>query len=184
VATAEPRGIDTLTDLGPPSDEELVALASALHQAAIAAGVSVVTAESCTGGLVGHLITQIDGSSGYYLGGVVSYSDEVKRDALGVPPEMLERHGAVSAQVARAMADGARRSFGGDLAVSVTGVAGPGGGSEEKPVGTVCLSVANRDGQRLTRSVRLPGGRQDIRERSVTVSLHMLRRLLLGESDV
>jgi PncC family amidohydrolase len=125
-----------------PSDDQLVALAEALQAACLGSGLSVATAESCTGGLVGHVITQIDGSSGYYLGGAVSYSDALKRSVLGVPAEMLERHGAVSAQVARAMADGARQAFGADVAVSVTGIAGPGGGSEAKPVGLVYVAVA------------------------------------------
>lgn len=135
----------------PPSDAELVALASGLQAMAIAAGLTVSTAESCTGGLVGHLITQVDGSSGYYLGGVVSYSDALKRSTLGVPQETLERHGAVSAQTAVAMADGARRAFGSDLAVSITGVAGPGGGTQAKPVGLVYVSVASAHGNQVRR---------------------------------
>ena len=135
----------------PPTDAELVARAVALQDAALAAGITVSTAESCTGGLVGHVITQVDGSSGYYVGGAVTYSDAIKRSALGVPAETLERHGAVSAQTAVAMADGARRAFGSDLAVSVTGIAGPGGGTAAKPVGLVYVCVASARGNEVRR---------------------------------
>jgi nicotinamide-nucleotide amidase len=147
-------------------------------------GHTVATAESCTGGLAAARLTDRAGSSDYVLGGVVVYSNEAKTSLAGVDPDLIERFGAVSTEVAAMLADGAIDRFGAELGIGITGIAGPGGGTEEKPVGTVCLSVASRDGQRLTRSVRLPGGRQDVRERSVTVSLHMLRRLLLGESDV
>jgi competence/damage-inducible protein CinA-like protein len=147
-------------------------------------GHTVATAESCTGGLVAARLTERPGSSAYVLGGVVVYSNEAKTALAGVEAELIERFGAVSTEVAAMLADGAIDRFGAELGIGVTGIAGPDGGSEEKPVGTVCLSVASRDGSRLTRSVRLPGGRQDVRERSVTVALHMLRRLLLGESDV
>jgi competence/damage-inducible protein CinA-like protein len=152
--------------------------------AALLEGHTVATAESCTGGLAAARLTDRPGSSAYVLGGVVVYSNEAKTSLAGVDPELIERFGAVSTEVAAMLADGAIDRFGAEIGIGITGVAGPGGGSEEKPVGTVCASVANRSGQRLTRSVRLPGSRQDIRERSVTVSLHMLRRLLLGESDV
>lgn len=138
----EERGSTTPTEKTLPSDAELVRLAAALCEASLAAGVTVSTAESCTGGLVGHVITQVDGSSSYYLGGVVSYSDALKRSVLSVPSQTLERHGSVSAQTAVAMAEGARRAFQTDLAVSVTGIAGPGGGSEAKPVGLVYVAVA------------------------------------------
>jgi nicotinamide-nucleotide amidase len=100
-----------------------------------------------------------------------------------VPAELIERHGAVSGQVATALADGAIARLGADVGVGVTGVAGPDGGTAEKPVGLVWFSVAERGGGRLTRSVRLPGGRADIRDRSTTVALHLVRRLLLGQSD-
>jgi nicotinamide-nucleotide amidase len=96
---------------------------------------------------------------------------------------LFERCGAVSVEVAEALADGARERFGAEIGAGITGVAGPGGGTEEKPVGLVCVSVAGADGGRLTRQVNLPGGRPDVRDRSVTVALHMLRRLLLGERD-
>lgn len=138
-------------DDAPPNDAELLQLAAALQAAALASGMTVSTAESCTGGLVGHVITQVDGASGYYLGGAVSYSDALKRSLLGVAAETLERHGAVSAQTAVAMAEGARRAFGSDLAVSITGIAGPGGGTEAKPVGLVYVCVASVRGNEVRR---------------------------------
>src|SRR5664279_1713458 len=110
----------------------LVALADRLQASCLAAGLTVATAESCTGGLVAHVITQVAGSSGYLLGGIVAYADAVKVAQLAVPQAVLDAHGAVSAQVARAMADGARARFGADLAVSITGIAGPDGGTAAK----------------------------------------------------
>lgn len=145
-------------------------------------GSSVAVAESCTGGLLAGRLTDLAGSSDYVLGGVVAYSDEVKVQLAGVPAAVIAEHGAVSIEVARALADGARSVFGAAYGLGVTGIAGPGGGSEEKPVGTVCFSVAGPDG-RMDRVVRLPGDRFMVRDRSVTVAMHMLRRVLLGEAD-
>jgi PncC family amidohydrolase len=136
------------------TDEELLGLAGAVHRRLTALGLSVATAESCTGGLVGHLLTEVPGSSAYYLGGAISYSDAVKRSALDVSSEALERHGAVSAQVAVAMAEGARRRFGADLAVAVTGIAGPDGGSDAKPVGLTYVAVADAAGHEGRRHLR------------------------------
>jgi nicotinamide-nucleotide amidase len=147
-------------------------------------GRTIAVGESCTGGLLAARMTERPGSSGCFLGGVVAYSNRAKVDLVGVDPALIERAGAVSSEVAEALAQGAAERFGADLGIGVTGVAGPDGGTEEKPVGTVCFSVVGRDGARLTRSARLPGGRSDVRERSTTVSLHMLRRLLLGETDI
>jgi nicotinamide-nucleotide amidase len=144
---------------------------------------TIAVAESCTGGLLAARLTNPPGASEYVLGGIVAYSNEAKIAHAGVARETIERHGAVSEQVARELAAGARIRFGADVGVGVTGVAGPGGGSEEKPVGLVWLSVAGADGAGLTRSVRLPGGRTDVRERAVTVAMHMIRRLLRGERD-
>ncbi|MBQ8697819.1 MAG: CinA family protein [Schwartzia sp.] len=107
---------------------------------------SVATAESCTGGLVASRLTDVAGSSGYVRGGIVSYTDAVKEEALGVSREMLAREGAVSEPVARAMAEGARRVLGADIAVSTTGLAGPGGGTDKTPVGTVFLAVSGKAG--------------------------------------
>jgi nicotinamide-nucleotide amidase len=138
-------------------------------------------AESCTGGLLAARLTERPGSSDYVAGGVVSYSNEAKRDLLGVDEALIDAHGAVSPEVARAMAEGALERFEADVACSITGIAGPGGGTEEKPVGTVCWCVLAGDGTALERSVVMPGDRTEIRDRSTTVAMQMLRRLLRGE---
>ncbi len=148
-----------------------------------ASGDAVACAESCTGGLLSARITELDGASAYFPGGLVTYANEAKTELAGVDPGLIESFGAVSAEVAEAMADGARAALGASIGVGITGIAGPGGGSEEKPVGTVWLSVSRSDGARLTRRVLLPGGRADVRDRSTTVAMHLLRRILLGESD-
>jgi nicotinamide-nucleotide amidase len=140
-------------------------------------GLTLAAAESCTGGLVSARLTAVPGSSDVFLGGVVSYANDVKEHALGVPRELLERHGAVSAEVAKAMAEGVRERLGAEVGVSVTGVAGPGGGSEEKPVGLVFLHVTGPDGEEARRS-ELPGDREMIRGRATAASLHLVRRLL------
>ena len=132
-------------------DDRLSALVERLQARCVARGLHLVTIESCTGGLVGHAITASPGSSGYYLGGMITYADVVKRDLAGVPPEVLDAHGAVSAQVALAMADGARVRMGADIAVAVTGVAGPDGGSQAKPVGLTYVAVADARGADVRR---------------------------------
>jgi PncC family amidohydrolase len=146
--------------------------------AGLLAGRRIATAESCTAGLVAARLTDRPGSSDYVAGGVVAYANEAKVELLGVDPALIEAHGAVSEPVAEAMAAGALRRFGADTAVATTGIAGPGGGTEQKPVGTVCFTVALADGRNDTRTLRLPGNRSDVRERSTTVAMHMLRRLL------
>jgi nicotinamide-nucleotide amidase len=151
--------------------------------AALLAGRTIATAESCTAGMVAARLTDRPGSSDYVAGGVVSYSNEAKVDLLGVDSQLLETHGAVSEPVAEAMAAGALRRFGADTAVATTGIAGPGGGTADKPVGTVCFCVMLGDGTKLTRTLRLPGDRSDVRERSTTVAMHLLRRALSGEAD-
>ena len=151
--------------------------------AALLAGRRIATAESCTAGLVAARLTDIPGSSAYVAGGVVSYSNEAKSNLLDVDPVLIETHGAVSEPVAEAMALGALHRFGADTAVATTGIAGPGGGTEDKPVGTVCFSVMLADGPRLTRTLLLPGNRSDVRERSTTVAMHLLRRTLRGAKD-
>jgi nicotinamide-nucleotide amidase len=143
---------------------------------------TVATAESCTGGLLAGRLTDLAGSSDYVAGGVVVYSNAAKTALAGVDPALIEAHGAVSTQVAEALADGACAALGADVGVGITGIAGPGGGSEDKPVGLVCFSVVG-EGRRLTRSATLPGARPDVRDRSTTVAMHMLRRLLLGEDN-
>ncbi len=140
-------------------------------------GLTLGTAESCTGGLVAGRLTSVPGSSDVFRGGVVAYENGVKEALLGVPPELLEAHGAVSAEVARAMAHGARERLGADVAVSVTGIAGPGGGTPAKPVGLVLFHVAGPMGERALR-FELPGDREWIRARSAVAALHLVRRLL------
>lgn len=146
-------------------------------------GHTIAVAESCTGGGLSARLTDRAGASAYFLGGAVVYSNQAKIDLAGVDPGLIERFGAVSTEVADALAEGIAQRFGADLGAGITGIAGPGGGTEDKPVGLVCFSVWSADGRRLTRRTRLPGGRADIRDRSVTVAMHLLRRLLLGESD-
>lgn len=151
----------------------LSALAARLQAACVARGATVAVAESCTGGLVGAALTAIPGSSGYFLGGIVSYADSAKRDLLGVDQAVLEAHGAVSAQAARAMAVGVRERFGATLAASVTGVAGPDGGSAAKPVGLTYVGIADDDGEDVRRSV-WTGDRAVNRQASAVAVLEML----------
>jgi nicotinamide-nucleotide amidase len=143
---------------------------------------TIATAESCTGGLIVARLTELPGASEYVRGAIVAYADDVKSALAGVPPELIERHGAVSPEVAEALAHGARERLTADVGVGVTGIAGPGGGTPQKPLGTVCLSVVAAEGT-LTRALTLPGGRADVRERSTTVALHMVRRLLTGNAQ-
>jgi nicotinamide-nucleotide amidase len=152
-------------------------LAAVVLDAARGRGLRLGTAESCTGGLLGGRLTDIPGSSAVYVGGVVCYANELKTSLLGVPPAMIEAHGAVSEPVAIAMAEGAVARLGVDLAVSVTGIAGPDGGTEEKPVGTVWFGIAGPDGAEARRSV-FGGGRHEVRARAAQAALYlMLRRL-------
>jgi len=167
-------------------------------------GRRVAVAESCTGGLLAARLTDRAGSSDFFAGGVVAYSNEAKTGLVGVDPGLIARDGAVSTSVARALADGACERFDADFGIGISGIAGPGGGTDEKPVGTVCFSVVARrgrldgsgsdaggdgsraagaDGERITRTVRLPGDRADVRDRSTTLAMHLLRRLLQGEAD-
>ncbi|HEY7967320.1 MAG TPA: competence/damage-inducible protein A [Solirubrobacteraceae bacterium] len=144
---------------------------------------SVSVAESCTGGLMLGRLTERPGASAYLDGGLVVYSNDVKERLADVPAELLEAHGAVSAEVALALAEGARRVIGADVGIGITGIAGPDGGSEEKPVGLVFIAIAGPDGRRIVRKASQRGNRSDIRERTTTAAMHLLRRLLLGESD-
>jgi len=147
-----------------------------------AGGLTLATAESCTGGMVAERITSVPGSSDVFLGAVVAYADEVKGRELGVPADILERHGAVSAETATAMVVGVRERLGADVAVSVTGIAGPGGGTEAKPVGLVYLHAAGPGGARSADFV-LPGERGTIRHRATVTALHLVRRLLQQSRD-
>jgi competence/damage-inducible protein CinA-like protein len=149
-------------------------------------GRRLALAESCSGGLLAARITDLAGASEYFAGGVVAYSNEAKAELLGVDPGLIEAKGAVSPEVAEAMAIGAIDRFGADVAVSITGIAGPGGGSEEKPIGYVCFNARLGDGTAIARDPVIPGGRTDIRERSALVGMHLLRQLLgdgIGEKS-
>ena len=148
--------------------------------AALLAGRRIATAESCTAGMVAARLTDRPGSSAYVVGGVVSYANEAKIEVLGVAPALIAEHGAVSEEVALAMADGVLRRMDADTAVAITGIAGPGGGTPDKPVGTVWFCVKLAGGPVITRCIRVPGERADVRERSTTVALHLLRRALTG----
>lgn len=143
------------------------------------AGATLTAAESCTGGLLAERITRVPGSSDYFLGGAVTYTNELKSQVLGVPPKMLREHGAVSEPVARAMAEGVRKIYRSDYGIGITGVAGPGGGSEAKPVGTVHIALAGPDGTDHKR-IRFPGDRERVRMHSAQFALDMLRRRLLA----
>jgi nicotinamide-nucleotide amidase len=197
ITTCLRRGeIEMVTRFEPAAAETYEALVAVLHErhgreifsedgsrvddqvAQLLAGRRVATAESCTAGLLAARLTERPGASSYVAGGVVAYANDGKVELLGVDPGLLELHGAVSEPVADAMAEGALRRFHADTAVAITGIAGPDGGTEEKPVGTVCWSVKLADGRGVTRTVRLPGDRADIRDRSTTVAMHLLRRLL------
>ncbi len=170
------RHADTLfSEDGSTIDEQVASLLD---------GRTLAVAESCTGGLLAARLTDRAGSSAYFLGGVVAYSNMAKSEFVGVDPALIDRVGAVSTEVAEALADGAAARFGAEIGIGITGVAGPDGGTPEKPVGFVCFSVSTRNGERITRSARLPGGRADIRDRASTVAMHLLRRLLRGEMDV
>ena len=169
VLLRERHGREIFSEDGSSIDDQVLNLLAARR---------VVTAESCTAGLLAARLTERPGSSEYVTGGVVAYSNQAKVELLGVDPALIEEHGAVSEPVADAMAEGALRRFEADTSVAITGIAGPGGGTEEKPVGTVCWSVRTTDGRGITRTLRLPGDRADIRDRSTTVAMHLLRRVL------
>jgi nicotinamide-nucleotide amidase len=171
-AVVESRHADTLfSEDGSTVDQQVAAL---LRERSW----TIATAESCTGGLLAARLTELPGSSDYVRGAIVAYANEVKVALADVSLELIETHGAVSSQVAEALARGARARAGADIGVGITGVAGPGGGSEEKPVGLVWISVALEEQEPITRSVNLPGGRADVRDRSTTVAMHLVRRAL------
>jgi len=149
--------------------------------AQLLAGHRLGLAESCSGGLLATRITNLPGASAYLAGGVVAYSNEAKAGLLGVDPALIETNGAVSPEVAEAMALGALDRFDADVAVAITGIAGPDGGTDEKPVGYVCFHARLADGAAIARDPVIPGGRADIRERSALVGMHLLRILLSGK---
>jgi nicotinamide-nucleotide amidase len=136
-------------------------------------GLTLSVAESCSGGLIAKRITDVPGSSGYFLFGAVTYSNESKVKVLGVPGELLEKHGAVSSEVALAMAEGVRRISGSAIAIATTGIAGPDGGTPEKPVGTVFIAIVSADGGK-TFLLRLEGDRNAVREATAEAALQLL----------
>ena len=155
-------------------------LASKIGELLLEAGATVATAESCTGGMVAERLTEVPGSSGYFLGGVVAYSNSVKRSLVGVDGQLIEEEGAVSEEVARGMAEGVRQRLRADYGIGVTGIAGPGGGSEDKPVGTVHVAVAGKT--RVShRLLTIPGERDRVRRMSTQWALEGLRRMLLSD---
>jgi len=149
----------------------------------LASGKSLAVAESCTGGLLSGAVTSVPGSSGYFLGGIVAYHNQVKARALGVSPSLIEAYGAVSREAALAMAEGALARLPADVAVAVTGIAGPGGGTREKPVGTVWVAVADRGGVRRANRYRFGGDRQEVRRAAVRAALEAVVALLSGEQE-
>jgi nicotinamide-nucleotide amidase len=164
------RHPDSLFSTGGATIEEIVA--------SLLQGRTVATAESCTGGLMAARLTDRAGSSAYMTGSTIAYANQAKTSLLGVAEELIEAHGAVSGEVADAMAAGALQRHGADVALAITGIAGPGGGTEDKPVGTVCWCARTAAGAVLAEGVRLPGDRREVRDRSTTVGMHLLRRLL------
>ncbi|WP_448628718.1 competence/damage-inducible protein A [Geodermatophilus sp. URMC 64] len=172
IAAVEEDFGDTLFSRGPSLDD-LVAQGFAER------GLTVATAESCTGGLLAARLTERPGSSAWVLGGLTTYANSAKERLADVPADLLAEHGAVSPEVAAALAEGARARFGADIGVGITGIAGPGGGTPDKPVGTVHLCAVGPDGRQV-KSLRLPGSRSAVRARSVVMAMHLLRVLLLG----
>lgn len=164
----------------PLTDEDLLDLARRVGAACRDAGVRLGTAESCTGGLVAHLITEVPGSSDYFTGAIVTYANEVKIGLVDVPADVLTAHGAVSAQVARAMADGARRRLSVDIVVAVTGVAGPDGGTADKPVGLTYVAVADGDGDDVRRFV-WDSDRSGNKRLSAAAALELVLSRLAGQ---
>ncbi len=157
-------------------DDEIRALAKRVIDDFAVRHLTVATAESCTGGLVAGALTEIPGSSAVVLCGFITYSNEAKHRMLGLPKDILERHGAVSRETAEAMAQGALRNSDAILSVAITGIAGPGGGSADKPVGLVHFGAARRGGKSIAREMRFGDiGRSEVRRRSVLVALDMLR---------
>lgn len=173
----ERHGPQLFSDDGASVDAQVAALLTD-------SGRTVVVAESCTGGEMAGRLSAPAGASGWFAGGVVAYANEAKALLLDVDPELIERHGAVSPEVASAMAAGALARFGAGAALALTGVAGPDGGTEDKPVGYVCFAARLADGDELARDLVIPGERPDVRDRSTTIGLHVLRRLLRGEFAV
>ena len=156
---------------------------STLSELLINKSLTISVAESCTGGLIGHLITSIPGSSAYFMGGITSYSNQAKCDLLGVSPDTLEQYGAVSDQTAKEMAMGVKERFKSDIGISVTGIAGPDGGSIEKPVGTVFMGFVFENGP-LAIKYLFKGSRSEIKQQTAETALENIKRYLNGDSFV
>lgn len=154
-----------------------------LGELLVASGQTLAVAESCTGGLLAGAVTAVPGSSRYFLGAVVAYHDDVKAGSLGVPAPLVAAHGAVSGEVAIAMAEGALARIGADVAIATTGIAGPGGGTRGKPVGTVWVAVADRRGVRRAHRFRFGGDRASVRRAAVRAALEAAVALLSGEGE-
>jgi nicotinamide-nucleotide amidase len=167
-----------------PADElaALVELARRIQSVMIERGLTLTTAESCTGGLVGNVLTEVSGSSGYYVGGLISYSNGLKERELGVDAATLERHGAVSAQTCVAMAEGSRSRYGASFAVAITGIAGPDGGTDQKPVGLTYVGVADSAGHDVRRFV-WNGDRHSNKVQSAQAALELLLERLTTDGD-
>lgn len=167
---------------GVSADDPLTALAARLGESFTGRGLRLSTVESCTGGLVGHLITETPGSSAWYQGGFVTYADQLKRDLVGVPAEVLAAHGAVSAQVALAMAAGGRLRTGADVGAAVTGIAGPAGGSAQKPVGLTYVAVADVNGAEVRRHL-WSGSRTENKRDSAAALLGLILERIGASAD-
>lgn len=166
-----------LVDLGP-----LVDLAARVGEGCLALGARIATVESCTGGLLGHLITETPGSSAYYVGGFVTYADDAKQAMVGVPAEVLRAHGAVSAQTAMAMAVGGRDRTGAEIGLSVTGIAGPDGGTAAKPVGLTYIAVADADGTQVRRYT-WAGSRAENKRETARAALEFVLERIQATAD-
>ncbi len=164
------------------ADDPLVVLATRVGERCLAVTARIATVESCTGGLIGHLLTEVPGSSAYYVGGFVTYSDDAKQEMVGVPADVLAAHGAVSAQTAMAMASGGRERTGADIGVSVTGIAGPDGGSAAKPVGLTYVAVADATGSEVRRYV-WSGSRSENKRSSARAALELVLERMTAPAD-
>ena len=164
------------------ADDPLIGLAARVGERCLALGIRLTTVESCTGGLVGHTLTEVPGSSAYYVGGFVTYADASKEAMVGVPPEVLRAHGAVSAQTAKAMAAGGRDRTGAEIAVSVTGIAGPDGGSDAKPVGLTFVAVADATGTEVRRFL-WTGSRTENKQASARAALELVLERFEATAD-
>lgn len=154
-----------------------------LSELLISKSLTISVAESCTGGLIGHLITSIPGSSAYFLGGIISYSNQAKCDLLSVSPDTLEKYGAVSDQTAKEMAEGVKERFKSNIGISVTGIAGPDGGSIEKPVGTVFMGFIF-DNEPISIKYLFKGSREEIKQQTAETALENITRYLNGDSFI